>query len=489
MPQKATNKNLEKDLQTNLKNIKEIFHNSQDLIVREFVSFENTNSAIIYIDGSVDKQFLISGVLEPLQKSEPPQKEPVADYAMEKIVAFAQTKTETDLNNVITNISNGLATIVFDKADTVVCVDSTKWPTRSPTEPPTSAVISGPREGFVEDLTTNVSMLRKRLKTPDVMFEKLEIGRYSKTQIRLCYIHGIADPEIVKKIREKLQSIDIDGIIDSSYLTAFLEDRRHSVFSQVGTAEKPDIITAKVLEGRVAIIVDGSPIVLTLPYVLMEDFQSSNDYYTTSVRATFLRLLRVLGSMIAIILPGCYVAVMLYHYKIIPIKLLISVANSIQGIPFSPFLEVLFVIFLFEMLYEASLRMPRYLGLALSVVGALILGDTAVKAGLVSPPAVMIVALTGVMSYTIPNQTSQISFLRIIFTFLGGILGFYGIIIGMLFLVGYLVSMENYGAPYFAPIGPHIQSDTKDGLIKKPITAQTTRPKSFPNINNRRMKK
>lgn len=480
---------LTKSLKDNLSKMKERYHNSQDLIVREFVSFGKINSAVVYIDGSVDKQFLISGVLNPLQTSPPPKKDDVTDYAVSKIVAFAQAKVESDESTIITNLNNGFCTIFFENTTSVVCVDSTKWPVRLPSEPPTSAVINGPREGFVEDIVTNVALIRKRLKTPDVIFDKMEVGRYSKTQVRVCYIHGIVHPKIVKKIKDKIKNIDIDGVVDSSYISAFLEDRRHSVFRQVGTSEKPDIIASKLLEGRVAVIVDGSPIVLTLPYVLWEDFQSSNDYYTTPMRATIQRWLRAFGALIAIILPGCYVAVMLYHYKIIPIKLLISIANSIQGIPLSPFLEVLFIIFLFEILYEASLRMPRYLGLALSVVGALILGDTAVKAGLVSPPAVMIVALTGVMSYTVPNQTSQISFLRLVFTFLGGILGFYGIIIGGLFLAGYLCSIKNYGAPYLAPLGPFVAKDQKDAIFKKPITSQITRPKSFPNVNNRRLKK
>ena len=480
---------LTKSLKDNLSKMKEKYHNSQDLIVREFVSFGKINSAVVYIDGSVDKQFLISGVLNPLQTSPPPKKDDVTDYAVSKIVAFAQAKVESDESTIITNLNNGFCTIFFENTTSVVCVDSTKWPVRLPSEPPTSAVINGPREGFVEDIVTNVALIRKRLKTPDVIFDKMEVGRYSKTQVRVCYIHGIVHPKIVKKIKDKIKNIDIDGVVDSSYISAFLEDRRHSVFRQVGTSEKPDIIASKLLEGRVAVIVDGSPIVLTLPYVLWEDFQSSNDYYTTPMRATIQRWLRAFGALIAIILPGCYVAVMLYHYKIIPIKLLISIANSIQGIPLSPFLEVLFIIFLFEILYEASLRMPRYLGLALSVVGALILGDTAVKAGLVSPPAVMIVALTGVMSYTVPNQTSQISFLRLVFTFLGGILGFYGIIIGGLFLAGYLCSIKNYGAPYLAPLGPFVAKDQKDAIFKKPITSQITRPKSFPNVNNRRLKK
>ena len=426
---------LTKSLVKNISLIKEAFHNSQDIIVREFISFQKTKSALIFLDGCVDKQFLISGVIKPLQETKTKKNEKINDVAIQKIVSFAQVSKEKDFNTIIANINNGFCIIFFDGETEVTCVGSSKWPIRTVSEPPTSAVIQGPREGFVEDITTNISLLRKRLKSPHLIFEKLEIGSYTKTQIRICYLNGVASEQIVQLIREKLSKINIDGIIDSSYLTSFLEDRRHSVFRQVGSSEKPDIVTSKLLEGRVAILCDGSPIVLTLPYLLIEDFQSSNDYYSTSTSATFLRWLRLFGAIFAIMLPGLYVSMMLYHYKLIPIKLLISISSSIEGIPLSPFLEVLFIIFLFEILYEASLRMPRYLGLALSVVGALILGDTAVKAGLISPPAVMIVALTGVMSYTVPNQNVQISILRLVFTILGGVLGFYGIILGSLLVI------------------------------------------------------
>ncbi|MBQ8761963.1 MAG: spore germination protein, partial [Clostridia bacterium] len=253
-----------------------------------------------------------------------------------------------------------------------------------------------------------------------------------------------------------------------------------------GISEKPDIVTAKLLEGRIAIVVDGSPMVLTVPFCLLEDLQNSNDYYITSGRATVLRFLRIIGLVFAILLPGVYVALMVYHYNIIPLKFLISIANSIQGIPLPPFLEVLFIIFLFEMLYEASLRMPRYMGLALSVVGALILGDTAVKAGLVSPPAVMIVALTGVMSYTVPEQAQQISFLRLIFTIVGGIFGLFGIILASMFLVAYLANMDSYNTPYLSPFAPFNLKDQKDGILKMPAPAQRLRPKSIPNTNIKR---
>ena len=367
-----------------------------------------------------------------------------------------------------------------------IVAECAKWIVRLPNEPPTSAVLEGPREGFVEDIISNTTLLRRRLKTKHLKIEDMTIGNETNSSVKLIYLNNVADPKLVQNVKEQLNNIVIDGVVDSHYLVEFLTNKQQQIFKQIGSTEKPDIATAKILEGRIAILCDGSPIALTVPYILLEDLQSSNDYYTTTTRATIMRYLRLFAGIIAILLPGLYIALLSYHLKTIPIKLLITITNSIQGIPLPPFLEVLFIIFLFEILYEASLRMPRYVGLALSVVGALILGDTAVKAGLVSPPAVLIVAITGVMSYTLPEQISQISFLRIVFTFLGGLLGLYGIIIGGIFLIGYLVSLDSFGVPYLAPFAPYISSDQKDGLTRSSLAKMKNRPSSIPNINKKR---
>ena len=284
----------------------------------------------------------------------------------------------------------------------------------------------------------------------------------------------------------KIKKIDIDGVIDSFYISSFLEEHPESFFKQIGNAEKPDIVCAKLLEGRLAIVVDGSPMVLTLPYMLFEDFQKSGDYYNSSLRATMLRWLRLFSLVITVALPGMYVAVQLYHYKVFPLTFLITIVNSTQGIPLSPFAEILFVLILFEILYEASLRMPKYLGMAMSIVGALILGDTAVQAGIISPPAVMIVALSGITLYTLPEQVSVLSILRLAYTVAGGILGFYGIIIFTLYFIVYFNDFDNYGVPYLAPFAPKVKSDYKDALIKSSILDMKTRPKSIKTKNRRR---
>jgi len=477
------------DIESKIKEIQKEFHNTTDLIVRKFESTDRTICAMVYLDNAVDKLLLSQCAIEKVQQfsfNENPNKN--IKECQQNLIAFAQVENVTDNQDIIDSIVNGFAILIVNKCDTLTKIGCSKWVTRYPSEPPTSAVIRGPREGFVEDISSNISLIRKRLRSNEFVIEDMTLGRESNTQIKICYLHNVAKPIIIQEIKEKLQKIDIDGIVDSSYIASFLGHNRHTLFKQIGTAEKPDIIAAKVLEGRIAIFVDGSPIVLTVPFLLFEDLQASDDYYSVPAKASFLRWLRLLGGIAAIMLPGIYVALLLYHYQIIPIKFLITIANAIEVIPLPPFLEILFIIFLFEILYEASLRMPRYLGLALSIVGALILGDTAVKAGLISPPAVLIIAITGVMSYTIPEQSAQITLLRLIFTFLGGALGLYGIIVGGMILIAYLANMDNYQTPYLAPFAPFIPNDQKDGLNKKPITSQISRPESIPNINKRRLR-
>lgn len=467
--------------------LKQMLNNSQDITTRLFICKNNTKCGLVFIDSAVDKLLLSSSVIEPLQKFDfTNNKDNDITSIQQTIIAYTSVKTVKTIEDTLQDILNGFCAVLFEDCQTILMVECAKWITRLPSEPPTSAVIHGPREGFVEDITINMSLIRKRLKTKELKVEQLIIGKETQTQVRVCYLSNIADNNVVKKILTKLKQIKIDGIIDSSYLASFLGDNKGSLFKQVGTAEKPDVVVAKMLEGRVAVVVDGSPFVLTLPFLYIEDLQSSNDYYLSPAHATFMRIMRCFGLFGAIILPGIYVALLVYHYEIIPIKLLITITNSIQGIPLPPFIEVLFIIVMFECLYEASLRMPRYIGLALSIVGAIILGDTAVKAGLISSPGVLVVAVAGMLSYTVPDQSAQISVLRVIFTIIGGIFGLYGLILGGMVLIAYLASMTSYNSPYLAPLSPFIIPDQKDGILKRSLNQQKTRPQSIPNKNARR---
>ena len=380
-------------------------------------------------------------------------------------------------------LSGDLLLFVGDK---LLRINARKYDKRAVAEPPTETVMRGPREGFIEDLKTNLGLIERRLRTPALGIEKYRIGRVSSTTVALVYISTIATPEMIAEVRRRLQRIDIDALIDSHYLQPLLEDHPFSIFQQSGVSEKPDVVCAKLLEGRVAIVVDGSPMVVTVPFMFMENLQSSEDYYERNTFATFLRFMRLIALFFGAVLPGLFVAVQMFHQEVIPVRFLTTLMNAIEGIPLPPLLEILFVLMLFEIIREASVRMPRAVGMAMSIVGALVLGETAVNAGIISSPAVMIVALSSISLYTVPNEVGTMSLIRVILILMGGFLGFFGLLISAMFFVHLMSSLDSFGVPYTAPFAPLIKGDLKDALIRAPIPKLKTRPESIPNINNTR---
>lgn len=440
----------------------------------------------IFIDHCTDKTILSESLIKPMMDAER------TICSLEDFDATVPSPASAEIlrseEKTAQDVAKGKVAIVKENGDLALSVVLRKVFMRAVSEPPTSSVLKGPREGFTEELQVNVSLLRRRIRSTSFRVEKLSIGRYSQTDVAIIYVDGIMDKKIVSAVREKLSEMNVDGIVDSSYVAKFLQKRRYSVFRQEGTAEKPDIVTAKLLEGRLAILVDGSPIAITLPYVMVEDLQDSSDYSKTEPRANMIRTIRILAIVISVILPAIYVAVQEFQYQMLPLKFLITVLNSVTGIPLTPTLEMFIVLLLFEMLNETSVRMPKYVGMALSVVGAIVLGDTAVKAGLLSSPAVLITALSGIALYCVPDDAGAFSILRLLFVALAGVLGVFGIAIGVLMTVAYLSEFNSYGAPYLAPYAPLVVGDLDDGLLKESFIDNDTRPYSFPNPNRRRMK-
>ena len=473
------------NLSENLKQIQQTFHNSPDLIEKHF-SIANKKSVILYVKGLSDIQKLSEFILQPCQEVKNLPKQEFGVYIKDNVIALPEIEEEKNVLDTCILLSKGKTILLVDGYESALIISIEKIKERSITEPPTSAVVKGPREGFIENIKTNINCLRKILCTPYFTSVKLEVGVLTKTQVNVMYLKNIADESVVNKILAKIKLINIDGVIDAFYIAQFLEERPKSIFKQIGMSEKPDIVAAKMLEGRVAILVDGSPIVLTLPYILIEDFQSADDYYSQSIRVVGIRFLRLISVVLTILLPGLYIAMELFHYRTVPLRFIVTILNSTQGLPFTPFSEIIVVIILFEILYESSLRMPKYLGLALSIVGALILGDTAVKAGLISPPTVMIVAVSGITIYTIPEQATQLSMLRFFFTIAGGLLGFYGLMLVSIFVMIYLSDFDNYGAPYLSPLSPRIGNDMQDSIFKIDIVNNKNRPRAIPNKNFKR---
>lgn len=469
---------MQKNLQQNIDIIKAKLGNSDELICKE-ITCGKTKMAIFYILGLCDTASLSYFVISPIMSYGKDITE--LQVLQKQVLTLGETTEEEKLENIISNILKGKGVLLVDGIDKCLVLAIDKYKERAIDEPPTSSVIKGPRSGFVENLKTNLSELRKILASKSFRTINLKVGKHTDTMVSIVYIDGIADKTVVSDVKKRIQAINIDGVIDSNYITGFLEQRPNSMFKQIGNSEKPDVVSARLLEGRVAIIVDGSPIVLTVPFIYVEDLQSGDDYYSNNVRAGFVRWIRIFSIFISILVPGLYIAIVMHHYKAIPLKFLITIVNTTKGLPLTPFAEILFVLILFEILYEASLRMPKYLGLALSIVGALILGDTAVKAGLISPPSVMIVAISGLTIYCVPDEASQLYLLRMLFTLAGAMLGFFGISILMIFVMVYLCDFDSYGSAYFAPLAPFVDSDIKDAFYKADITNVKHRPMSIKN--------
>lgn len=475
-----------KNLNANVNKLSKLIP-SDDFITFNFKLF-TIDAAAVYLENICDKETLGKQVVKPLENA---AFKSADEITVEKIINLINLPEVTEITNyddAVEKILNGDALIVLNGYDKIISVAAKKATFRQIGEPPTSSVMKGPREGFVENIQTNLSLIRGRLKTPDLIYKKFTVGKYSNTLIGVVYLKSVANDDVVKLLTEKLNAINVDGIIDSSYVIKSISKRKTSLFKEAGTTEKPDVLCAKLLEGRIGVVVDGSPIALTVPFLLLEDFQNSEDYYVNAYRASASRFLRLASVIISVMLPAFFVASQLFHLQFIPLNFLLTIVNSIKGIPLSPSVEMFFTLLIFELLNEASLRMPRYVGIAMSVVGALVLGETAVNAGIVSTPTIMIVALSGICLYTVPDMIETLSVLRVLFLIVAGSVGAYGILLLSCCLITYLTSIDSFGIPYTAPYSPLILHDLQDGFSMSFYSEQTKRPKALKTINKVRKK-
>ena len=489
--------NLSENLQKNLTAIQKALP-SEDVLTYSFETADKTACAIVYADGVVNKQLLGDLIARPLSKldfsQEIPQK-PQNDDTMsalkleiiKKTALFPELKEQPKLTEICKEILDGNSLLLVDGIDVGLIVGAKFIPVRAVMEPPTDIAVKGPREGFIEDIKTNMALIRKRLKTPALRFETTRLGKQSDTMVTLCWLEGTADPSVKEEITQKLQAVQLDCVPDSSYVAAIISPRKHSVFHSVGKTEKPDIFTAKISEGRVGILVDGSPIALTVPYILTEDLQSSEDYFISPFMATIFRLLRFVSLFVALLLPAFYVSAQLFKMQLLPLGLTLTIASSSRELPLSPSLEMFVVLFLLETLKEASIRMPKYVGMSLSVVGALVLGETAVSAGFLSTPAIIVVAFSGICLYTVPNFVETGSILRWLFLIVAGSIGPFGIVLSAAFLLYYLLSADAFGAPILAPFSPLNIHDLRDSIVKYSMNDLKTRPHLLHSKNKTRL--
>lgn len=458
-------------LEKNIKSVKDIL-TSQDILVFEFSAESGKKFAVIYADGIADKALIGELVVKPLKHAQ----EQCDLNAVKQLLASPEVKDGKKIQDAVKEVSDGNVALFVDGEKDFIIIGLKNPPGRTVAEPPTQVAVHGPREGFIEDIKTNLGLIRKRIKSENLQIKTIKAGKKSDTAVSIVYIEGLCPKDLPKKIEREILQNKIDIIPDSSYVAQFMAKRPRSLFKQCGTAEKPDVFCAKICEGRVGIVVDGSPIALTAPYMLVEDFQSVEDYYISPYRATTLRILRIFSIFFGLMLPALYISAQLFKIQIIPFQLLLKISSSVAGLALSPSTEMFLTLFVLEVLNEASIRMPKYVGLALSVVGALVLGDTAVKAGIISTPAIIIIAFSAICLYTVPNAVETTTTLRWMYLIIAGSIGPFGMVILTAYLICYMVSEQSYGVPLVAPFAPLVKSDLYDSFIKANMYTLNKRP-------------
>ncbi|MFP3126283.1 spore germination protein [Ectobacillus funiculus] len=484
--------NLTEDLQQ----IKLILDNCSDIVFHPFQIGTRQEAVLIFLDGLVNMQVIDSDILQPLLRCEELFQGDttlryinIKNFLMKQVISVAQTDSGNDVQQIVDHVLSGDTVLLADQVEQAIFISAKEWDKRAIEEPATEPVIRGPREGFTENLRTNTSLIRRRLKTPQLKMEAMKVGQLSKTDIVITYLSGIAMESVVSEVRERLNRIDIDAILESGYIEELIKDSPFSLFPQAINTERPDRLVGCLLEGQVGIIIDNTPFALIVPVTFYGMLNASEDYYQNFLISSVIRWLRMAFLVVALLLPSIYIAITTYHQEMLPTVLLLSVASSRETVPFPAIVEAFLMEISFEGLREAGVRLPRPVGQAVSIVGALVIGQAAVQAGIVSAPLVIIVSMTGIASFIFPifSQAMAIRMLRFPMMLLAGTLGLYGIFMGVLFLLIYMLKIRSFGVPYLSPMAPANVGDFKDVFVRVPWWSMKNRPSQTGKKNSQRM--
>ncbi|BBI35045.1 spore germination protein [Cohnella abietis] len=395
--------------------------------------------------------------------------------------AFQMESRILTIEDAAYSLASGMSVLLFNASGYGVAVDTLGVQLRSVEEPVSESTVKGPRSGFTESLQNNIALVRFYFASPNLKVETRKIGSLSKTSIAVLSIGGITNPDILAELHRRIGEIPSDAIIGSNALEEWIIDNRGTLFPLVETTERPDRVMGALLEGRVAVVVQGTPFVILLPFLFLQAFQVGEDYTWNYYIGTSMRLIRLLSGLVGMLLPAFYVATITFHHELVPTPLLQSIAAAKEPVPFPAVVESFAMMLAFEVMREAGVRMPKQVGQAVSIVGALILGQAAVQAGIVSPIMVIVAALTGICTFTLPPTAINyvIRFLQFGMTLLAALLGYVGIMVGLLMLLTYLASLRSFGIPYLAPAAPFNFDQLSDVLVRRPLVLNKKRPKLF----------
>lgn len=467
--------NIAKSIDMVKKRLQESFSDCDDFVAREISCGEqHTRMIVAFIDGQVEREILNRDVIHPIMTAQVGKC--TIERLLHSIINNFEVNEITKYHDAVENILYSGTIIFMDGSSTALNLTLKSSNGRKVTEPDIEAVVRGPREGFVESIHINVSLVRKKIRDTNLKMEIMRLGKRTKTEIAVMYIKEVARDDIIEEVRKRLGNINTDAILESGYVEQFIEDNPLSPIATIANSQKPDIIAAKILEGRVAIFVDGTPHVLTVPHLFIETIQTSEDYYSRPFGSTFLRVLRIVALMISIFMPGMYVALQTFHQEMIPTILLMTMAGSREGVPFPSIIESFIMVIAFDLIHESGIRLPRPIGSAISIVGALILGTAAVDAGIVGAPMVIIVAVTGVATFVVPALTEAITIYRYFFLILGGFAGLYSITAGIFIVLVQAVSLTSFGVPFMTSVAPFRLSGVTDYIFRFPLWSMKRRP-------------
>ncbi|MFS1514727.1 spore germination protein [Chengkuizengella sp. SCS-71B] len=468
----------------NKKKLKTILSDRSDITLEEFQMNSKIRAFVVMISGLANPELVYNTMSSIMNSNCSNIKE-----LKSSVLPFCPVHESENMGDFILQILSGDMGILIENQNSGITLGVGDAEIRTISEPVNEATIRGPREGFIEDLRINTSMITRKIKNPHLKVKKYQIGRRTNTDVALIYIDDIIDPSLVKEMDRRLNLIDIDGILDSHYIEEMIQDHTYSPFPQFKVTERPDTVAGALLEGKIACIVDGSPNVIIAPEVFMNFIQASEDYYQPFIMSTLVRWLRYLFLFFALTLPAFYIALTTFHEDVIPTSLLLSIVAAREAIPFPIVIEALIMEITFEALREASVRLPKTIGQAVSIIGALVVGEAAVSAGIVSAPIVIVVSLTGISSFMIPAYNASVSLriLRFPIMFVAALFGLFGIYLCILILLGHLAQLRSLGIPYLAPAAPLSFKDLKDTYIASPWPFMKTRPQYLTVQDEKRM--
>ncbi len=477
---------LSANLEDNIKLLDGIFQDVDPMLSRRIKNSENPEAefCIYYSDGVVNTKLINEDIIRPLLRAEHLTPGPELFTAVQNcVVEGNDVKESAELKEIVEAITYGDTLVLVGGSNRALIINSKMFPLRSPVEPEGEKVLGGPREGFTEGIMTNISLLRRRLRTHNLKMKYKSFGRETATAACICYLDNIVNKKLLAELERRLETIDMDGVLDSNYIAEQIAETSPFGLTTCGFTERPDTAAAKLLEGRIIILVDGTPQALTLPYLLIENFQSNEDYYVNSIYASFSRTLRMIGLIMTVTIPALYIAIGAFHQEVYPAQLMISFASQRQSVPLPAALEAFIMLIIFDILRETGLRMPTSVGQTMSIVGALVIGQAAVEAKLVAAPMIIVVAVTGITSLLLPKMSTTVIIARYFCLLLASLLGMFGLIIGLSCILLHAINLRSFGVPsMILPKSLNLQ-EVKDTFFRAPWTKMLTR---IPLLSNNR---